>query len=139
MQRHLTEKERTHDSVHTGRMPLRMLLGAVADIAQQVYIQLGSGLPKSVYQLMLSRQLADLGVQLESQALDYEPVSQTEAIVLDNRLLIHCLAGDDDELARKQCEFSLACYGYRLGLLIDFGNDLRLQAVSTTNLPRHMH
>ncbi len=117
-----------------------MLVDAVSDIAKNVFKLLGSGLPKSVYQLMLCRQLAELGIMLESERL-LPGLSHDEhdIIVLDRCVSIVCLAGVNSRQTIQGCQLALSSSKYDMALIIDFSDEVKLYPVTACELLVERH
>mgnify|MGYP006298903121 CR=1 FL=1 len=103
---------------------------AIRGAVFEVYREMCSGFLESVYQECLERELIQRGIQFSRQqpiALSYkeEPLEQTFAadLVCYGAIIIELKAVK--ELAavhRAQVLNYLKCTGYRLGLLVNFGN-----------------
>lgn len=117
-----------------------MLVDVVADVAKNVFAQLGSGLPKSVYQLMLCRQLAGLGIVLESERLLHgSPDTNIDIIVLDRCVSIACLAGANSYQTIQDYQLALSSSEYAMALVIDFSEQLALYPVNAGALLAQRH
>ncbi len=117
-----------------------MLVDVVADVAKNVFEQLGSGLPKSVYQLMLCRQLAALGVVLESERLLHAGSDAGfDIIVLDRCVSIACLAGATRHQEIQACQLALSSSEYAMALVVDFSDQIKLYPVHTGELLARPH
>ncbi len=117
-----------------------MLVDVVADVAKNVLEQLGGGLPKSVYQLMLCQQLAALGIVLESERLLHAGSDAGfDIIVLDRCVSIACLASASSQQAIQACQLALSSSEYAMALVIDFSEQLNLYPVNAGALLAQRH
>ena len=131
---------RISNTTTDNRWSCSMLVDMVSDIARNLFQQLGPGLPKSVYQLMLCRQLAELGVVLESERLlSGQSQHVNDAIVMDRCLLIACLAGNGNTPASQISHMMMTGSVYQMTMLIEFGNDISLHMLPAHPAPKQCH
>ena len=120
-----TWRRQTETKLCTG-----MLVDAVSDVARNVFEQLGSGLPRSVYQLILCRRLAELGVVLESEHLLHGLFdTENDIIVLDRSVSIVCLAGANSRQTIQRCQLAVSNSECDMALVIDFSDQVSLYPV----------
>lgn len=125
----LYEKDK---DLHISWQDAGRLARVVEDIANGVFARLGPGMPRSLYQLMLCRQLAASGIMLESECLlgkcNQTDVSD-EVLTLDRCLLLQCITAGQLDAARRQCLINLLNSNYKMAIMIEFEHDLRIHYV----------
>ena len=118
----LGDKENETDR-HYRLMDLEELTNTVMMALQQVYMELGEGLPDCVYQLKLHNELLKKGFQLQEEALaldhyaENEPV-RSQAIINEVLVIEYTTGGCSTDHCRKRMTFDLEGKNYADGLLM---------------------
>lgn len=118
----LGDKENERDN-HYRFMDLEELTNTVMMTLQQIYLELGKGLPDCVYQLKLHNELIKQGFQLQEEALTIEDCAQNEAArsqVIINEVLVieYTLGSNGTDDCQKRMTFDLEGENYADGLLM---------------------
>ena len=118
----LCDKENEHDS-HYRFMDLEELTNTVMTALQQVYLELGKGLPDCVYQLKLHNELIKKGFQLQEKALTIDHCTEnkpvrSQVIVNDVLVIEYTTAGNATDHCQKRMTFDLEGKNYADGLLM---------------------
>lgn len=104
-------------------MDLEELTNTVMMTLQQIYLELGKGLPDCVYQLKLHNELIKQGFQLQEEALTIEDCGQNEAarsqVIVNEVLVIEYTTGSNGtDHCQKRMIFDLEGKNYVDGLLM---------------------
>ncbi len=104
-------------------MDLEELTHTVLMTLQQIYLELGKGLPDCVYQLKLHNDLIKLGLRLQESALTVDHNAQNEAVssqLIVNEVLVieDVTAGNAADFCQKRMTFDLEGENYADGLLM---------------------
>jgi iron complex transport system substrate-binding protein len=111
---------------------LNDITGHVVNAAYRIHTKLGPGLLESVYETILSRDLAMRGLKVERQkpiSFDFEGLWFEDAyradIILENAVIVEVKSVDAiAAVHEKQLITYLRLLDYRLGLLVNFGAPL---------------
>lgn len=101
----------------------------VVDAAYRIHVKLGPGLLESVYEVVLAHELRKLELQVDRQvpiSIAYDNMAFDEGfradLLVENKLLIELKSVEQVKLVHKKQVLSyLKLAGFRLGLLINFG------------------
>jgi GxxExxY protein len=101
----------------------------VIEVAITVHRELGSGLLESVYEMILTRELSDLGLKVERQVpvpVIYKGIRFEEGfradIIIERRVLLELKSVERTLPAhKKQVQTYLRLTGLKLGYLLNFG------------------
>lgn len=104
----------------------------VMDASFQIHREIGPGLLESVYEVILARLLADAGLHVERQvpvSISFKGLNFDEGfradLVVEGKLIIELKSVERlQPVHSKQLLTYLRLTGYRLGLLINFGDNL---------------
>jgi len=104
----------------------------VIEVAIGLHRELGPGLLESVYEVVLSRELQDLGLQVERQVsvpISYKGVNFDEGfradIIVEHKVLLELKSVERIIPAhKKQVQTYLKLTGLKLGYLLNFGEDV---------------
>ena len=104
----------------------------VIEVAIGLHRELGPGLLESVYEIVLSRELQDLGLQVERQVsvpISYKGVNFDEGfradIIVEHKVLLELKSVELIIPAhKKQVQTYLKLTGLKLGYLLNFGEDV---------------
>jgi len=104
----------------------------VIEAAITVHRELGPGLLESVYEVVLARELKDLGLNVERQVpvpITYKGVRFDEGfradLIVENKVLLELKSVERMMPAhKKQVQTYLKLTGLKLGYLLNFGEDV---------------
>ena len=104
----------------------------VIEAAISVHRELGPGLLESVYEVVLARELQDLGLNVERQvpvSITYKGVRFDEGfradLIVENKVLLELKSVERMMPAhKKQVQTYLKLTGLKLGYLLNFGEDV---------------
>ncbi|MCX6959419.1 MAG: GxxExxY protein [Verrucomicrobia bacterium] len=104
----------------------------VIEAAITVHRELGPGLLESVYEVVLARELQDLGLNVERQVpvpITYKGVRFDEGfradLIVENKVLLELKSVERMMPAhKKQVQTYLKLTGLKLGYLLNFGEDV---------------
>jgi GxxExxY protein len=104
----------------------------VIEAAISVHRELGPGLLESVYEVVLARELKDLGLNVERQVpvpITYKGVRFDEGfrayLIVENKVLLELKSVERMMPAhKKQVQTYLKLTGLKLGYLLNFGEDV---------------
>jgi GxxExxY protein len=104
----------------------------VMDVSFLIHRELGPGLLESVYETILARQLMDAGLTVERQVsvpISFQGISFDEGfradLIAEKKLIIELKSVERlQPVHSKQLLTYLRLTGFRLGLLINFGENL---------------
>ena len=110
--------------MHENEIGSRMIEAAI-----QVHRELGPGLLETVYEVVLARELSDLGFQVERQVpipILYKEIRFEEGfradLIIDRKVLLELKSVERIMPAhKKQVQTYLKLTGLRLGYLLNFG------------------
>jgi len=110
----------------------------VVDAAIGVHRELGPGLLESVYEVILAHQLRQRGLRAERQVpipIEYQGVKFDEAfradILVDGKVVLELKSVEQvTRLHKKQLQTYLRLAGFRLGFLLNFGEDLMKKGIT---------
>ena len=115
----------------TSGLVVTQLAHIVDDVARDVFRKLGSGLPRSLYQVALLHHLEQSGLAVEvvpSTLSSREPSAiEREIILIDKRLIIECiyeegLATEMVEVYRSRLGLDVKSKNYEMGLVMNCDN-----------------
>ena len=125
----------SHNPWEVSNNDIDTLFNGVIAAADSIYKTLSLGLPKSVYQLKLINILTKQGFQLETETsrLHYcvEKEPARELIIVNGTLVIECFV--EDEMAdhyHRRIVFDMTNNNYEMGLLINFGADMKNNGIT---------
>jgi|SRR6266403_270703 GxxExxY protein len=110
----------------------------VVDAAIGVHRELGPGLLESVYEVILAHQLRQRGLRAERQVpipIEYQGVKFDEAfradILVDGKVVLELKSVEQvTRVHKKQLQTYLRLAGFRLGFLLNFGEDLMKKGIT---------
>ena len=110
----------------------------VVDAAIGVHRELGPGLLESVYEVILAHQLRQRGLRAERQVpipIEYPGVKFDEAfradILVDGKVVLELKSVEQvTRVHKKQLQTYLRLAGFRLGFLLNFGEDLMKKGIT---------
>ena len=110
----------------------------VVDAAIGVHRELGPGLLESVYEVILAHQLRQRGLRAERQVpipIEYQGVKFDEAfradILVDGKVVLELKSVEQvTRVHKKQLQTYLRLTGFRLGFLLNFGEDLMKKGIT---------
>jgi GxxExxY protein len=110
----------------------------VVDAAIGVHRELGPGLLESVYEVILAHQLRQRGLRAERQVpipIEYQGVKFDEAfradILVDGKVVLELKSVEQvTRVHKKQLQMYLRLAGFRLGFLLNFGEDLMKKGIT---------
>jgi GxxExxY protein len=110
----------------------------VVDAAIGVHRELGPGLLESVYEVILAHQLRQRGLRAERQVpipIEYQGVKFDEAfradILVDGKVVLELKSVEQvTRVHKKQLQTYLRLAGFRLGFLLNFGEDLMKNGIT---------
>ena len=110
----------------------------VVDAAIGVHRELGPGLLESVYEVILAHQLRQRGLRAEQQVpipIEYQGVKFDEAfradILVDGKVVLELKSVEQvTRVHKKQLQTYLRLAGFRLGFLLNFGEDLMKKGIT---------
>jgi GxxExxY protein len=110
----------------------------VVDAAIGVHRELGPGLLESVYEVILAHQLRQRGLRAERQVpipIEYQGVKFDEAfradILVDGKVVLELKSVEQvTQVHKKQLQTYLRLAGFRLGFLLNFGEDLMKKGIT---------
>ncbi len=109
-------------------LSIQQIASVVSDTARSVARKLGKGLPKSIYQMTLLKQLAQIGFSLEHEhsSLGSRRDRARDIIIINHALVIECIveAALRPEMLKvytSRLMFDVETSGYDMGLVINFG------------------
>ena len=110
----------------------------VVDAAIGVHRELGPGLLESVYEVILAHQLQQRGLRAERQVpipIEYQGVKFDEAfradILVDGKVVLELKSVEQvTRVHKKQLQTYLRLAGFRLGFLLNFGEDLMKKGIT---------
>ncbi len=125
-------KDSRRDAETQSEEALNLLSGKIVDAAYRIHSALGPGLLESVYEAILARELALLGLHVERQKpvpLEWDGLRFDEGfradLVINNCLVVELKSVESlSPVHSKQLLTYLRLLNYRLGLLINFGAPL---------------
>ena len=114
------------------RMTENEIADKIMDASFKIHRELGPGLLESVYEVILSRQLSEMGLKVERQApisIRFQGVEFDEGfradILVEGKVIIELKSVERlQPVHSKQLLTYLRLSGCRLGLLINFGENL---------------
>ncbi len=131
----LGNKENEPDR-HYRLMDLEALTNTVMMALQQIYLELGTGLPDCVYQLKLQNELIKKGFQLQEEPLTLDHYAENDPVrsqVIINEVLVieyttadHCQKRMTFDLEGKNCADGL--------LMADENKKIRVTDVKQSNI-----
>ena len=100
--------------------------------------ELGPGLLESVYEVILAHQLRQRGLRAERQVpipIEYQGVKFDEAfradILVDGKVVLELKSVEQvTRVHKKQLQTYLRLAGFRLGFLLNFGEDLMKKGIT---------
>jgi GxxExxY protein len=110
----------------------------VVDSAIAVHRELGPGLLESVYEVILAHQLRQHGLRAERQVpipIEYQGVKFDEAfradIVVEGKLILELKSVEQiTRVHKKQLQTYLRLTGFKLGFLLNFGEELMKKGIT---------
>ena len=110
----------------------------VVDAAIGVHRELGPGLLESVYEVILAHQLRQRGLRAERQVpipIEYQGVKFDEAfradILVDGKVVLELKSVEQvTRVHKKQLQTYLRLAGFRLGFLLNFGENLMKKGIT---------
>jgi len=110
----------------------------VVDAAIGVHRELGPGLLESVYEVILAHQLRQRGLRAEREVpipIEYQGVKFDEAfradILVDGKVVLELKSVEQvTRVHKKQLQTYLRLAGFRLGFLLNFGEDLMKKRIT---------
>jgi len=110
----------------------------VVDAAIGVHRELGPGLLESVYEVILAHQLRQRGLRAERQVpipIEYQGLKFDEAfradILVDGKVVLELKSVEQvTRVHKKQLQTYLRLAGFRLGFLLNFGEDLMKKGIT---------
>ena len=110
----------------------------VVDAAIGVHRELGPGLLESVYEVILAHQLRQRGLRAEPQVpipIEYQGLKFDEAfradILVDGKVVLELKSVEQvTRVHKKQLQTYLRLAGFRLGFLLNFGEDLMKKGIT---------
>jgi len=112
--------------------------GNVIDASIKVHRELGPGLLETVYEVALSYELTNLGLNVKRQIpipIDYCGISFDEGfkadIILEDKVILELKAVENIlPVHKKQLQTYLKLTGYKLGYLLNFNEELMKQGIT---------
>jgi len=110
----------------------------VVDAAIAVHRELGPGLLESVYEVILAHQLRQHGMRVERQVpipIEYRGVKFDEAfradIMVEGKVVLELKSVEQvTRVHKKQLQTYLRLTGFKLGFLLNFGEDLMKKGIT---------
>ena len=104
----------------------------VMDVAFQIHRELGPGLLENVYEVVLARKLADMGLSVELQVpvtIRFQEIVFEEGfradLIVEQKVIVELKSVERlQPVHSKQLLTYLRLTGLRLGLLVNFGENL---------------
>lgn len=125
-------KDSRRDAETQSEEALNLLSGKIVDAAYRIHSTLGPGLLESVYEAILAKELARLGLQVERQKpvpLEWDGLRFDEGfradLIVNSSIVVELKSVETlSPVHSKQLLTYLRLLNYRLGLLINFGAPL---------------
>ena len=110
----------------------------VVDCAVRLHIELGPGLLESVYEVLLAHLLCEAGLRVERQVpipIEFRGIRFDEGfradIIVENKVILELKSVEHVNNAhKKQVLTYLKLTGYKLGYLLNFGQELMKDGIA---------
>lgn len=119
-------------------MTENMIGKIVVDCAVRLHQEIGSGLFESVYEVILSQMLMDAGLKIDRQIvipIEFRGIKFDEGfradLIVENKVILELKSVEHVKNAhKKQVLTYLKLTGYKLGYLLNFGEELMKDGIT---------